>query len=122
MTTVSVTPIEGFQFALRMHWEKAPIVPDINQAFDSIFRKLDTSEQKVFILVDITNNPRFPIAVTLSRASQAHRHPNMGDWLVIGTNTMAKFIGTTISSMSSSKVIWFDNEQAALQHLASVTI
>jgi hypothetical protein len=121
MATVTVTPITGFQHALQMRWDKVPSVPDVNQAFDEILKSLNAADQKIYVLVDISDSPRFPLAVTITHASQIHRHPNMGDWLVIGSSAMAKFIGTTISSLSSSKVIWFQTQEAALQHLANVT-
>ena len=122
MATVTISQIDGFQYALKMRWEKSPTVEDVHAAFDEINTVLNSASQKVWIVVDISSDPNFPLSATLPRASQAHRHENMGDWLVIGQNTIAKFIGATISTLSSSKVIWFDSELAAIRHLASVTV
>lgn len=122
MSTIIVSEIKGYQYALRMEWQKHPKLHDINDAFDVILKKLTTTDQKIYIIVDISTNPRFPLSMTVSRASQVHRHPKMGDWLVVGSNTMAKFIGSTISALSESKVLWFDTEEDALHHLSGVTV
>ena len=122
MTTVSITAIENFDYALRMHWQRHPTEDDVRAAFEAIMTKLDSSDRKVYILVDITSKPRFPMALTVSLSSLAHRHPSMGDWLVVGEHIMAKFIGSTISTLSDSKVLWFKTEADAMGHLASVTI
>jgi hypothetical protein len=122
MATVSVTPIENFEYAVRMHWERSPLEADVRQAFADIMIKLDSANQDVYIVVDILSKPRFPLALTINLSSQAHRHPNMGDWLVIGENIMAKLIGRSISALSDSKVLWFKTEEEAMRHLARVTV
>ena len=115
-STVSVEPLEEYN-ALRMIWGERPNNRDVRAAFADIIHYLDGAEGRVDIIVDIRTDPLFPLGATLTGAIAPHSHRMMGTWLVVGGNTVAKFIGATLTSIGRNHIEWFDSEEAAIEYI-----
>lgn len=117
MSRVYVEPFNHTDQGLKFVWEGSPTVQDTRDAFQQINLFLDHSTGTVHLVVDIRNAKQFPLGATISRASSISLHKNMGNWLVIGSNPMAKVISRTMATFGKTNIIWFDTEEQAMAHL-----
>ena len=115
-SAVSVEPLEGYN-ALRMVWGERPGARDVRAAFAVIMKYLDGAESPVDIIVDIRTDPSFPLGATLTGAIAPHTHKNMGCWLVVGGNAVARFIAGTLMAIGRNPIEWFDTEEAAIESM-----
>jgi hypothetical protein len=117
-STVSINLIEGND-SLRMTWKRDVVEGDVKSAFQKIVTILDKSEKPIFVMVDLRQNPQFPLRTTIIEAMKAYKHPMLTAWLIVGTNSMAKIIEATLSSLTRRKnVYWFVTEQDALAYMS----
>lgn len=116
--SVYIEPLENYP-ALLMYWQRAVAKEDVSRAFQTIHTSLDASEQSLYIVVDITESPRFPMLETISSAMRGvYGHPKLILWLVVGSNTMAETIERVLShSTGKKKVEWFASQAAALSFI-----
>jgi hypothetical protein len=116
--TVSVEPIEGYP-ALKMIWQHDVIEADVAPAFAKISAALDATNRPLYVVVDLLSSPRFPIMTTVQEALAPYRDPMLKEWLVVGSNWMAKAIESTLARITRHKnVRWFKTEAEALAYLA----
>ena len=120
--TITVEPIEHYP-ALKMTWQHFVNEADVAPAFQKIANLLDTTHQPIYVIVDLLSNPRFPIMVTVQEALGPYRDPMLKEWLVIGSNWMAKAIESTLARISGHRnVRWFISEADALAYLSAVVV
>lgn len=104
--------------AWRMVWEHTVDERDVKRAFQRIEDILHAADTPVFIVVDITRNPRFPLRQTVTSAVAAYRHPLLEKWLVVGKSMLGETIERLLASITQErKVAWFDTEAQALAHI-----
>lgn len=117
---ISVRPMRGYPI-IRMEWARKVTEHDVRDAFQQITALLDESTTPLYVLVDITVRPNFPLYTTAVGALQGpHNHPQLAEWLVIGKgNRMGQIISDVISARSKrTNIRWFDDEVQALAYLA----
>ncbi|MEO8611403.1 MAG: hypothetical protein ABI690_26130 [Chloroflexota bacterium] len=120
ITTVNVEPIEKYP-ALKMTWQNTVVDADVAPAFRKIMKALDATNRPLYIVVDLLSNPRFPMMVTVQEALPCYRDPMLKEWLIVGSNWMAKAIEGTLSRITRHKnVRWFTTEAEAMAYLDSV--
>lgn len=121
-TTIRVARIDGYP-AIKMVWEQRVIVDDVGPAFMAIVEMLDASDEPLFVLVDITSRPLFPLAETMTQAlAGPYRHPGLLEWLVVGGTSQARIIEEFLSRVTGREnVRWFHSEEAALMHIEAQT-
>ena len=121
MKTVTAKPIEHLH-AIKMIWQHSAKTEDIIEAFEQITEYLGQSEELVYVVVDITSKPNFPMAVTINSAFIGpYGHPKLAQWLIVGSNQMARMIERTLSFLARRKnVLWFETEQAVMEHLLTI--
>lgn len=115
--TVEVNPIVGFR-ALKMTWQHRVNDKDIEAAFGMIMDALKRADAPLVVVVDLRQNPKFPLRSTISEASAPYRHPMMGEWLIIGSNWAAHAIERTLSNVTRRRnVQWFANDDEVIEYL-----
>jgi hypothetical protein len=120
ISTVRVEPLEAYP-ALKMIWEHTVLEADVAPAFRKIMNALDATNRPIYVIVDLLSNPRFPMMVTVQEALPCYRDPMMKEWLIVGSNWMAKAIEGTLARITRHKnVRWFSTEAEALTYLDSV--
>ena len=121
-STISVDSINN-PHALRMVWHQDVQKSDVTWAFQQIETRLRNTDQPLYVIVDITAKPNFPLAATINAAMFGpYRNPQLKEWLIVGTNTMAKSIERVLAgSMGRKNVRWFETEDAALAYLEIAT-
>ena len=120
IATVSVDPIESYP-ALKMTWQHTILDPDVAPAFRKIMAALDATKRPIYVVVDILSNPRFPMMVTVQEALPCYRDPMLKEWLIIGSNPMARAIEGTLAPITRHKIVrWFANYAEAIAYLDSV--
>jgi len=121
MTTVNVAHLN--EYAVKMVWASRVNDTDVKQSFKAVDAILTSAGHPMFVVVDITADPNFPISATLTGALFGpYRNPNLREWLIIGSNTAAKFIERTLSAATGRTIVrWFatDAEAAAFITQAS---
>ena len=117
-STVHVEPVEGHN-ALSMIWQENVTKADVKAAFKAIEARLQTTESPLFVIVDITANPNFPLLETINAALFGpYRHPRLKEWLIIGANRSAQMIERVLAgSVVRKNVRWFTNADEALVYL-----
>jgi hypothetical protein len=123
MTTVVVLPVTGHH-ALRMLWQHEPDRIDVREAFGHLSRFLDDAAVPLRIIVDITADPRFPLAETISGALWGpFRSKMLLEWLVVGSSNMAHGIGRTLSAVTNRQNIrWFSTMDEVMSYLAEAEL
>ncbi len=117
--TVWLAPIAGYDRAYRMIWTATPTAADVQTVFNAIYAAQNAATSPIHIIVDLTENPTFPLGITMSAALKAHNHKHMGSWLVVGSNRVARLIGGFLTSFKKS-IEWFDTDEAALMRLSNL--
>ncbi|MBL8155385.1 MAG: hypothetical protein JNM70_14470 [Anaerolineae bacterium] len=118
--TVTVEDFEGFP-AIRMTWQHEVKYPDLRDAFRRIEAKLNASSQPLYVVVDITHYPNFPLNATVAEAAAGpYRNPNLVEWLIIGSNRGARLIEQLLGSITGRRnVRWFQTEAEVTAYLGS---
>ncbi len=108
---------------LLMVWPRTIDKGSIANAFRSIKGFLDLSNQPMYIVVDLRNDPKFIMSETILNAVKIHHHPALAAWLVVGANARAHLIGQAIiTATQQTKIFWFDTIEAAEEHIAAHTL
>lgn len=121
MTTPSVRIVRlADHRGLMMIWEHAVEKDDVAHAFRDLVDCLDAAPTPMYIVVDLRADPRFPLIETFRAALNGpFRHPNLSEWLVVGANSVARSIGSTLVSVSNrDNIHWFNTLEEALDYLA----
>ncbi|MBX3064138.1 MAG: STAS/SEC14 domain-containing protein [Anaerolineae bacterium] len=115
--TVQIDYLEGYH-ALKMTWQHNVQTQDVYTAFHKIEMELRKSDQPLYVVVDLLSDPRFPLKATVDGARVSYRHPRLAEWLIIGSNWLARAIERALASVTNKRnVRWFDSEDAALAYL-----
>jgi hypothetical protein len=117
--TVTIEPIKDHPNALRLNWERWVVEADVRPTFHELTHYLDEAFAPVNVLVDLTSDPRLPLQTTISETiSGPFMHPNMGMWLVVGTNQRAQIVANVITLVGlRDSIRWFESEAEALAFL-----
>jgi hypothetical protein len=114
LATLTVDPIQEYSNALLMTWQHHINKDDVAPAFEKIVDFLEASPEPVYVVVDLLENPKFPLVETMRRALKAYDHPRLKAWLVVGSNPLAKQIESFLSMITGRKnVFWFDTMEQA---------
>jgi hypothetical protein len=107
---------------IKMSWDKIVRVPDVDQAYREINRLLNLAPRPIFVLVDISCNPQFPVGATIKGALLGpHQNPKLQAWLVVGTSVIGHMIDHILTKVTRRKiVVWFNTETEALGYAAEV--
>lgn len=115
-TTVTVEFVDRM---VKMTWGQRPAVKDIRRAFEEVVDYLEERVDPVYVIIDITSNPHFPIVSTVQAAMPAFRNEMLRAWLVIGSNSLAQVIEGILSGVTKRRnVHWFANEDEMLAFVA----
>jgi hypothetical protein len=116
--TVAVETFGGHSNALLMKWQHDPRPSDVRTAFDTILSELRGTDDSVYIIVDLMQNPRFPLSETMFSALDCYRHPRLKGWLILGGGRTARSIEMFLSRMTGKRnVHWFETEADILSYL-----
>ena len=120
--TVIVEPVKDHPDALWLRWAPYVAEADIRPAFHELTRRLDEAHSPVQVLVDLRQNPRLPLQTTIFETMNGpFLHPNMGLWLVVGTNPRAEIIATVITRVGRmDSILWYKTEAEALRKLEAL--
>lgn len=121
ISSVEVTCLDEYP-ALKMSWQHKVNKSDLSPAFQKITQCLHQSNQPLYIIVDLSEDPQFPIVDTMMGALRGpFRHPRLAEWLVVGSNRAGKTIGDLlIKTTQRNNIRWFDSEAEALAYLESL--
>lgn len=119
---IAVVPIEGTSH-LKMVWPRMVEPVDVTVAFRDIVLCLNEASAPVHIMVDIRQDPNFPMQATIFEALNGpFKHPKMGQWLVLGNSSKARAIANVLSKIGRRNSIhWFEDEDRALRFLAELS-
>ena len=120
--TVAIKPFVGYP-ALWMTWQQEVNSDDIEVVFKQAAEMLNESDTSLYIIVDLRNNPQLPIVDTFMAALRGpFRSPRLREWLVIDTNSSARWIESLLKKASRRENIrWFNTEEKMLSYLDSMT-
>jgi hypothetical protein len=118
---VTVTPLYDYP-ALIMTWPRFIERNSIKEAFRTIVEALDESDVPLYIIVDLSANPDFPMTETIQGAYFGpFRHRLLAEWLVVNTNMLGRMIGNTLTSITRRHNIrWLDTMEDATAYLDEV--
>ncbi|MFN8378437.1 MAG: hypothetical protein U0452_07170 [Anaerolineae bacterium] len=118
MATVRTTPVENHR-ALRMDWDSSPDKRDVRDAFQQMTELLDASGQPLWVIVDVSSNPRFPLSETITGAFWgSFRNKMLLEWLVVGASGTAHTIGRTLTGITKrDNIRWFPTIDEAMAYL-----
>ncbi len=119
--TVEVVPVAGYP-ALRMFWQHHIERADLQPAFQQITAALQQSTCPLYVIVDLSHDPQFPIVDTMMGALRGpFRHPQLAEWLVCGSNSSARMIGSLLTKATRrNNIRWFADEAEALAYLDKI--
>lgn len=105
---------------LRMTWARAVSHDDITTAFKTLKAYLDHAPEPVFVIVDLTSKPMFPMLHTSFQALPAFVHKNLKCWLVVGESSLGRVIEQTLVRVSrrTDCVLWFHNMRDASAYVS----
>ena len=107
-----------------MAWNHQVTPRDVEAAFAKITDILEQSAEPLCVVVDLRDNPNFPLGATLHGALFGpYRNPKLKEWLIISSNSAAKMIERVLSSTTGRhNVRWFEQEEAVYAYLEEMTI
>lgn len=116
-TTVTVKHID--HQTILMVWADVVTPLDVKEAFKEVDAILNKAEQEMFVVVDISTNPNFPLSATISGALFGpYRNPKLREWLIVGSNAMAHSIERTLANIARrSNVRWFTTQAEAYAYV-----
>lgn len=106
-TTVDVRRIDNR--TILMTWANVVTHLDVKEAFKEVDVILNKAEEEMFVVVDISTNPNFPLSATISGALYGpYRNPQLREWLIVGSSVVAHSIERTLVNITGrSNVRWF---------------
>ncbi|MBN1120367.1 MAG: hypothetical protein JXJ17_04765 [Anaerolineae bacterium] len=115
--TVSVKEIHDKKNVLLMTWQQKVDPADVRRAFQSIQAVLDSASAEMCVVVDLRQNPVFPLTETMISAIRPYQHHLLAEWLIIGSNRGAKAVEGFLSRITGrNNVLLFNTESEALAH------
>lgn len=123
LPTVTATPIDNYP-AWLLAWEHTVNKTDVAPAFRALVQALEASAQPLWIVVDLHNDPVFPLHETITSALWGpFRHKQLREWLVVGSNNTAHLIGRTLSGITGRKnILWFKTIQEVYEYMDHVLV
>jgi hypothetical protein len=120
--TVTVEYLNQYQ-AIRMTWQHKVSYIDLRDAFHSINSILNAASEPMYVIVDITSDPNFPLGATITEAASGpYRNPKLKAWLIIGSNGLARIIERILGGLTGRKnVLWFKSEAEVTAYLEQQT-
>ena len=119
--TVHVEPFEGMDGTLLMTWQSKIDPLDVKTAFGAIDQALASADGPIYVVVDLLQNPQFPLSDTMFSAVSCYAHPLLAEWLIVGGSRGARAIESFLSRVTGRQnVLWFDSMGAALDHRRDV--
>jgi fructose-specific component phosphotransferase system IIB-like protein len=98
-----------------MHWQRQVVVADVDKAYEDIEAFLSTAEKGLYVIVDISADPVFPLSATLRGALGPHRNPRLLGWVVIGSNAVARLVARMLNTTNRKQIIhWVDSYADAI--------
>ena len=120
--TVVVEVFKECDNTLLMKWQHDIKPSDVRLAFETISDALRTTSSPIYVVVDLTQNPRFPLSETMFSALDCYHHPNLEAWLILGGGKAARAIEGFLSSMTGKQnVYWFETMADVLKRLQQET-
>ena len=121
VSTVSLRQLEG-RHVVETIWSQNIDPDDVRDTMCTINTLLDKTSLPLHVIIDIRQNPDFPLWSTIKETMFGpFRHPNMGHWLVIGSNKTAKFIAYILTEVSNrASIVWFDDEASLWQYVSGL--
>ena len=117
-STVVVEVFEEYDNTLLMKWQHDIQPSDVRVAFETISDALCATSGFLCVVVDLTQNPRFPLSETMLNALDCYRHPNLEAWLILGGGKAARSIEGFLSRMTGKQnVYWFETMADVLERL-----
>lgn len=123
-STVIVTE-DHENHVLIMTWARNVRHEDISAAFEFLLAQLDAAPYPLYVIVDLSSRPAFPVLQTIYRALPAFVHPKLARWLVVGESSLGRIIEDTLVRLSGvqNHVLWFGTMTDVHSHLnAQVSI
>jgi hypothetical protein len=116
--TVYAEPYEGYH-ALVMLWQNEIHTEDVQPAFDTITEHLNVADSPMYVLVDLLQDPQFPLLETISGALWGpFRNPMLKEWLVIGSNNLAHVIARMLMNATRrNNIRWFKSYDEAKAYM-----
>lgn len=92
---------------------------DIEQAYHAVMDVVNRSNERVYVVVDLSHEPRIPMRDLLNGAlAGPYTDPKVAKWLVIGQDDRSRSMANTLFFVTGQhKVQWFENESAAFDYL-----
>lgn len=118
-STVSLRQLEG-RHVVETVWSQNINPDDVRNAMRTINALLDKTTLPLHVIIDIRQNPDFPLWATIKETMFGpFRHPNMGYWLVLGSNKTAKFIAYVLTEVSNrASIVWFEDEASLWEYVS----
>ena len=107
---------------IMMRWSREIDKCALEIAFQKIMEHLEASPCPLYIIVDLSANPRFPTLETiLQTVKGAYQHPKVAGWLVLKANPIARTIATVLAKTTGIKsVLWFNTQEEIDTYLENV--
>jgi hypothetical protein len=117
-STVAVKMLDD-NLAILMHWQQDIQPKDVYAAYRRITELLDNAPSPQYVVVDLTENPRFPLHETIKGALFGpYTHRNLVQWLVVGKHAVGQTIARVLASTTGKQLVkWFDTMDEALAYL-----
>ena len=114
--TVVQDPIKP---VITMTWQRRIEKEDVVTAFAQINQWLDDGKRSQWVIVDLRENPIFPMLETITQAMKGpYQNKLFVKWLVVNGNPMAKTIERVLSHTTGiKKVEWFETMDDAIAYL-----
>jgi hypothetical protein len=101
-------------------WTAPLISSELSLCFAELVKQIQTSQEVVHILFDITMSGGIPAQAPMHFIrSQIAMQTNLGSMAVIGTNPIAQILAQTAVKMTGQNILFFDSEKDALDYLKS---
>jgi hypothetical protein len=98
-------------------------VEDVDAAFAGLLNLLEEADSPFSVAINVLTSPRLPFLLSTQDVLKAPaRHPNTGEWLVVGTEQMGRVVQRLLNRASDrANVHLFCSEQALWQYLEQVS-
>jgi hypothetical protein len=114
-SAIGITILERERI-LKMTWAREVDVFDVVIAFQQVTRHLDCAQEPLALMLDLRQDPQFPIQATITEALNGpFAHPMAREWLIVGRNALAEMAVNLLRSIERrGKIHWFDDEASAI--------
>jgi|GEM_PF-2279497 len=98
--------------AIHMKWSADIDRRSIKMYFDELCDILDAENDPLCVVVDLRENKFMPLIDTFKAViAEAHGHPKLATWLVLGENSFARPVAAMLNRFGqATDIMWFDNE------------